>query len=266
MIVEDPDPPSGEIAGFTMTSLGRGIGRIAWPRTFIGQFREDDREIWSGVTEGDLHYSVTLSLPGETEPEAKRACDEIFMRRPGKEYKEIHISYELERREDFRVGPYDACEVEVVSRSDEGVSRSAHRIIVAGDWTIHLSVNVQVDSAGTPPANWGPKAWFGTLELPDSMPRSYANPGCVIHIGERGLSAEEQEALEADVATLPRPADMAEPVVAGIRPEVLGIRLGGMTESELRPLLEQFDARLAGRGLRVGISGCGALDRAWPRD
>src|SRR5262245_11264746 len=58
VIVEDPDPPSGEIAGFTMTSLGRGLGRIAWPMHFTGQFDDDDREIRASASVGDLHYSV----------------------------------------------------------------------------------------------------------------------------------------------------------------------------------------------------------------
>jgi hypothetical protein len=264
VIVEDPDPPSGEIAGFTSTSLGRGLGRIALPKPFHP--RLGDGELYWSMTFGEMTYSIRLALPGETKPEPGRACDELFA------HSEIETDFrfEVERREDFRVGPHGACEVEGVGRGGHtggGPRRSAFRFIAADAWTIQLSVGVAVDAIGTAPSNWDPKPWFDTLELPDSLPDDYPNPDCEIHIDDGELSPAEQAEIEAelsrDVATLPRPVDVVELHFTRVAPSgVLGLMgLGGMTESELRPLLAELEARVADRALPVRAFGCGGLDR-----
>jgi hypothetical protein len=40
--------------------------------------------------------------------------------------------------------------------------------------------------------------------------------------------------------------------------------LSGMSESELRPLFEELEARVADRGITVWIYECGSLDRPPP--
>jgi hypothetical protein len=99
------------------------------------------------------------------------------------------------------------------------------------------------------------------LELPSVLPHIHPNPGCYAMVEDDDLSRAEQDALEAELsqglATLPRPADVELLFVRSSQRNLELVGLSGLTDSELDPLLEELESRVADRKLMVWNFGCG---------